>query len=142
MPKTLLKIAFYGLVLVTCLPSAAQQMVSFNSLDGTVIKALVFHPPVLSHNQTNHANQANQASRGTVIALHGCGGLYAATGSRQGQLTARSQAMADLLVAEGYSAVFPDSLTPRGETELCTQKISSRKINVSVCKKSRSNSWR
>ena len=137
MPKTLLKIAFYGLVVVICLPSAAQQMVSFNSLDGTVIKAMVFHPPVLSHNQTNQADQPNQAnlanqanaSRGTVIALHGCGGLYAATGSRQGQLTSRSQAMGDLLVAEGYSAVFPDSLTPRGETELCTQKISSRKID-------------
>ena len=135
MPKTLLTIAFCGLALGSCLPSAAQQTVSFNSLDGTVIKALVFHPPVVSQNQTNQAdqpnqaNQANQASRGTVIALHGCGGLYAATGSRQGQLTARSQAMADLLVAEGYSAVFPDSLTPRGETELCTQKISSRKID-------------
>ena len=37
--------------------------------------------------------------------------------------------MADLLVAEGYNAVFPDSLTPRGETELCTQKTGSRKID-------------
>jgi dienelactone hydrolase len=122
MRRNRLKIAFHSLVLGFCLPGAAQ-VASFNSLDGTVLKALVFHPPSFS------SSQANQASRGTVIALHGCGGLYATLGPRKGQLNARHQAMADLLVAEGYSAVFPDSLTPRGETELCTQKIGSRKID-------------
>ena len=126
MPKTLLKSAFYAAVLAVCLPSAAQQTASFDSLDGTLLKALVFHPDA---SVIRPANQSNQASRGTVIALHGCGGLYAATGARKGQLNARHQAMADLLVAEGYSAVFPDSFSPRGETELCTQKIGSRKID-------------
>ena len=119
MQKNQLKMAFYGLVLGFCLPSAAQTA-HFSSLDGTPIKALVFHPLTPGNSQT---------SRGTVIALHGCGGLYATTGSRKGQLNARHQAMADLLVAEGYTAVFPDSLTPRGETELCTQKIGSRRID-------------
>ena len=119
MPENLLKIAFYVQVLAFSVPAAAQ-IASFNSLDGTVLKALVFHPPTSSN---------GQAGRGTVVALHGCGGLYATTGLRKGQLNARHQAMADLLVAEGYSAVFPDSLTPRGETELCTQKIGSRKID-------------
>ena len=117
-----LKNAFYGLVLGFCVPAAAQiaSFNSFNSLDGTQIKALVFHPPSSSN---------DEASQGTVVALHGCGGLYATTGLRKGQLNARHQAMADLLVAEGYNAVFPDSLTPRGETELCTQKIGTRKID-------------
>ena len=119
MRKNMSKIAFYGLVLAFCMPLAAQT-VNFNSLDGTVLKALVFHPVASANGPT---------SRGTVVALHGCGGLYATVGSRKGQLNARHQAMADLLVAEGYSAVFPDSLTPRGETELCTQKIGSRKID-------------
>lgn len=96
------------------------QAVNFSSLDGTQIKALVFHPAAPASGQTPGA---------TVIALHGCGGLYAAVGSRKGQLNARHQAMADLLVAEGYNVVFPDSLTPRGETELCTQKIGTRKID-------------
>ena len=126
MPNTLLKSAFYAAVLAVCLPSAAQQTASFDSLDGTLLKALVFHPDA---SVIRRANQSNQASRGTVIALHGCGGLYAATGARKGQLNARHQAMADLLVAEGYSAVFTDSFSPRGETELCTQKIGSRKID-------------
>lgn len=119
MHKKRLKTTFYGLILGISLPVAAQ-IVNFNSLDGTQIKALVFHPSV---------SAAAQTSLGTVIALHGCGGLYATVGSRKGQLNARHQAMADLLVAEGYNAVFPDSLTPRGETELCTQKIGSRKID-------------
>ena len=119
MHKGSLKIAFCGLALAFCVPATAQTA-SFSSLDGTQIKALIFHPPSSNH---------DLASRGTVIALHGCGGLYATTGSRKGQLNARHQAMADLLVAEGYNAVFPDSLTPRGEAELCTQKIGSRKID-------------
>ena len=119
MHKTALQTVFYGLVIGFCLPVAAQTA-SFSSLDGTQIKALVFHPSTPA---------SSQASRGTVIALHGCGGLYATTGARKGQLNARHQAMADLLVAEGFNAVFPDSLTPRGETELCTQKMGTRKID-------------
>ena len=94
---------------------AAPQQVSFQSLDGTVLTALVLQPATVS--------------KGTVIALHGCGGLYATRGARKGQLNARHQAMADLLVAQGYSVVLTDSLTPRGESELCTQKIGTRKID-------------
>ena len=94
---------------------AESQEASFNSLDGTVLKAVVFQPV--------------GSPKGTVIALHGCGGLFATRGARKGLLNARHQAMADLLVAQGYSVVFPDSLTPRGELELCTQKIGSRKID-------------
>ncbi|MGB4115197.1 MAG: dienelactone hydrolase family protein [Polaromonas sp.] len=119
MLKNRLKTTFYGLIFGISLPAAAQ-IVNFNSLDGTQIKALVFHPATPAR---------GQASRGTVVALHGCGGLYATVGSRKGQLNARHQAMADLLVAEGYNVVLPDSLTPRGETELCTQKIGTRKID-------------
>jgi dienelactone hydrolase len=94
---------------------AAPQEASFNSLDGTVLTAVVFQPA--------------GSPKGAVIALHGCGGLFATRGARKGLLNARHQAMADLLVSQGYSVVFPDSLTPRGESELCTQKIGSRKID-------------
>lgn len=92
------------------------QEVAFASLDGTQLTAWVFQP-------------AGRAPSGTVIALHGCGGLYAISRARKGQLNARHQAMAELLVAQGYAAVFPDSFTPRGESSLCAQKIGSRRID-------------
>lgn len=108
--------AFTAAAIALSAAAAAPQQVSFHSLDGTALKAWVFQP-------------AEQPPRGTVVALHGCGGLYASRGPRKGQLNARHQAMADWLVGLGYAAVFPDSLTPRGESELCTQKIGSRKID-------------
>lgn len=125
MHKNEFKRAYLGPVLSFVLFSTAmaQEVASFNSQDGTPLKALVFHPTV------SGAGQASQAKRGTVIALHGCDGLYSNFDARRGQLSARHQAMADLLVAEGYSAVFPDSLSPRGAVELCTQKTSERTID-------------
>ena len=96
--------------------AAAPQEVSYPSRDGALIKAWVFLPD-------------GPVPRGSVVALHGCGGVYASRGARRGQLNARHQAMADMLVSQGYAAVFPDSLTPRGESELCTQKMGSRQID-------------
>lgn len=95
--------------------AATREEASFTSLDGTAISAVVFRPA--------------QSVVGTVITLHGCGGLYTSMASRKGQLSARHQAMADMLVAEGYAVVFPDSFTPRGETGLCTQKTGTRQLN-------------
>ena len=94
--------------------AAPPEEVSFASLDGTQLKAWVFRPA--------------DKPTGTVLALHGCGGLYATSGARRGQLNARHQAMADLLQGQGYAVVFPDSLSPRGVVQLCTQKIGDRAI--------------
>lgn len=116
MPNKVQSLFAFSALLFTLCASATPEAVSFNSLDGTLLKAWVFQPK-------------DFALRGTVIALHGCSGLYAGAGPRKVQLNGRHQAMADLLVAEGYAVVFPDSLTPRGEAELCTQKIDSRKIS-------------
>lgn len=114
------------LVFLTTFGYAAQpaqpKEVVFDSLDGTALKAWVFQPA--EHSTADTA----KPKRGTVVALHGCGGLYATTGARKGQLNARHQAMADLLVELGYNVVFPDSLTPRGETSICVQAIGSRNI--------------
>jgi dienelactone hydrolase len=63
-----------------------------------------------------------------VIALHGCDGMYSTLASRRGRLSERHQAMADLLVAEGYAVLFPDSFNPRGQREVCTQLESKRTI--------------
>lgn len=95
--------------------AAQPQEVSFASLDGTPIKAWIFRPT---------ANKPN----GTVVALHGCGGLYATSGARQGRLNARHQAMAEMLLAQGYAVVFPDSLSPRGLNQLCTVKLRNRTV--------------
>ncbi len=86
--------------------------VSFLSQDGTPIPAYLVRPagPV----------------KGTVVALHGCGGLYVLRGPREGQLLSRHAAMADLLQAQGYAVLFPDSFMARGEFELCTQQLQAR----------------
>lgn len=102
--------------------AAPPQEVVFDSLDGSALKAWVFQPAEYSK-----ADSA-KPKRGTVLAFHGCGGLYAAAGDRKGQLNARHQAMVDLLVEQGYNVVFPDSLTPRGESSICVQAIGSRNI--------------
>jgi len=95
--------------------AAAPEELSFGSADHTRLRALVVHPEGLP-------------SRGTVVALHGCGGLYASGAARPQRLNARHQVMAEMLTREGYSVVFPDSLTPRGETTICTQRIGSRAV--------------
>ena len=64
----------------------------------------------------------------TVIALHGCDGMYSTLASRQDKLSARHQAMADLLVAEGYAVLFPDSFNPRGRREVCTVPAAKQTI--------------
>ena len=102
--------------------AAQPQEVVFDSLDGTALKVWVFQPA------ENAKTESTKPKRGTVVALHGCGGLYATGGGRKGQLNARHQAMADLLVEQGYNVVFPDSLTPHGETSICVQAIGSRNI--------------
>jgi dienelactone hydrolase len=104
------------LTFATAASAAAEpQQVNFPSLDGTLLKAWVFRPDL--------------KPKGTVVALHGCGGLYATLGSRKGQINVRHQAMADMLVGQGYGVVFPDSLSPRGVAQLCQQKISDRSIS-------------
>jgi dienelactone hydrolase len=112
----------------------AQQEVQVPSLDGTLLKAWWFAPPPTPQSSpppaTSVAAQMPNAPapRPVVIALHGCGGLYAASGARKGLLNARHQAMGEMLAAEGYHVVFPDSLTARGERSICVQKIGTRSI--------------
>lgn len=59
-----------------------------------------------------------------MLLLHGCGGPYA----KAGQLSRRMQDYAALLNAEGLHVLVTDSLTPRGERELCTQRTGTRAI--------------
>jgi len=116
------------LAVLLCVPLTAQiahaataERVSFESLDidpetgqPVVISALYFRPA---------ANALDTSGKTpAVVALHGCGGMYSTAPSRRDRLTERHQAMADLLVAEGYAVLFPDSFNPRGRREVCTLK--------------------
>ena len=59
-----------------------------------------------------------------VVLLHGCGGPY----DGPGQLSRRMHEYAALVNALGAHALVTDSLTPRGERELCTQRNGERAI--------------
>ena len=67
--------------------------------------------------------------KGVVIALHGCGGLLSSAKSKASELSARHASMAKLITDAGWVALFPDSFSPRGRREICTQKFSERTIN-------------
>lgn len=116
----------YGVLSTALLWSSAglhaQQEVGLPSLDGTVIKAWWFEVP-----QPKESG-VMVTRRPVVIALHGCGGLYASAGARKGLLNARHQAMGQMLQAQGYHVIFPDSLTARREDSICVQKIGTRNI--------------
>jgi dienelactone hydrolase len=51
-----------------------------------------------------------------VVALHGCAGLYAGSG----RIAARERDWAERLVGLGYAVLLPDSFTPRGTVETCS----------------------
>ena len=100
------------------------ERVTFDSLDrdpatGAPVRiaALLFRP----------AGPAD-ARRAAVVALHGCGGMYSTLRSRRNDLSMRHQAMAELLVGEGYIVLFPDSFRVRGRDEICTVENSRRTI--------------
>jgi dienelactone hydrolase len=54
-----------------------------------------------------------------VVALHGCSGLYGA----DGRLSAREDEWARHLRDQGYAVLLPDSLRPRGVTDICRGPI-------------------
>lgn len=60
-----------------------------------------------------------------VVLLHGCAGAY----DRHGELGERMIGYAARLNALGIHALVVDSLTPRGEHEICTQRGSQRRVH-------------
>ena len=59
-----------------------------------------------------------------LVLLHGCGGPF----DSRSQLAARYTELAARLNAMGIHALVTDSFTPRGEKELCTQRVGSRQV--------------
>lgn len=97
-------------------PAPAPQSVSVPSLDlrdGQPVPLPGFWFPA-----------ATSATAPAMLLLHGCGGPYG-EGRR---LSRRMRDYAAWLQAEGLHVLVIDSLTPRGETELCTQRNGTRSI--------------
>ncbi len=59
-----------------------------------------------------------------VLLLHGCGGML----NKHGQPSAKMREYAALLHQRGWHVLALDSLSARGGTELCTQRIGTRKV--------------
>jgi hypothetical protein len=61
----------------------------------------------------------------TIIALHGCGGLYSTIAGERSELTPRHETMIRVFTSAGYNVFLPDSFTPRGKHGNCTEPLSS-----------------
>jgi dienelactone hydrolase len=71
------------------------------------------------------------AAAPALVLLHGCGGMYASrdrAGAKTPRLSPRFAELAVELNAAGVHVLAIDSLSPRGETELCTQRIGERRV--------------
>ena len=87
--------------------------VTFPSLDKDVtIRALYFRP----------AGAAADKPIPLVVAAHGCGGMYSDRADRRDQLSARSIAWTEALLADGYAVLWPDSFNSRGRRSVCLVK--------------------
>jgi dienelactone hydrolase len=93
----------------------AQERVEFDSLDRAAGQAVRL---------TGYWFAVAKPNAPALVLLHGCGGPY----GRDGQVSDRMREYAALLNAQGAHALVLDSLTPRGEKELCTQKIGARRV--------------
>lgn len=60
-----------------------------------------------------------------VLLLHGCGGVHDSRGTG---VAPRYTEAAARLNRQGVGALMVDSLGPRGERELCTQRLGSRRV--------------
>lgn len=70
------------------------------------------------------SRQAAGVKAPAVVLLHGCGGPY----DSRGELGNRMRSYVALLREQGWHTLVIDSFTPRGERELCTQKVGTRAI--------------
>jgi dienelactone hydrolase len=105
-----------GLAMLAMAAAQAQERVTLPSLDrsgGVPIELIGFW-----------YGTASAAPAPAVVLLHGCGGTY----NRTGQLSDRTMEYVHVLNEHGLHALVLDSLTPRGEKELCTQRTGTRRV--------------
>lgn len=74
------------------------------------------------------AAAAGAAPAPAIVLLHGCGGALERRRDGTQGLGPRYTELAQALNAMGIHVLVTDSLTPRGERELCTQRTGQRKV--------------
>jgi dienelactone hydrolase len=79
--------------------------------------------------------------RPAVVALHGCGGLFRTERDQAGQLGARHAAWAELLAADGYIVLMPDSFGSRGLAGQCTVQDRSITPRIRADDANRAAEW-
>lgn len=72
---------------------------------------------------------AQPGARPTVVALHGCGGLYRRDGKT---LDSRYPDYVEFLNARGYHVLLPDSFGSRGSGPVCSLKYADRKVDFDM----------
>ena len=111
--------AAFAFAALGCAAALAQVDVTLPSLDTSA------GSPVML---TGHWFAARTAANApAVVLLHGCGGAY----DSRGRLSERMRDYAALLNGVGVQALVVDSLNPRGEKQICTQKVGARAITQS-----------
>ncbi|WP_066721123.1 MULTISPECIES: dienelactone hydrolase family protein [Hyphomicrobiales] len=96
---------FAALLLCLATPAQALEQIAFASRDGTMLSGWLARPE-------------GRGPFPAVVVLHGCAGLWSASGklaSRDADWTAR-------LTAAGYAVLLPDSFGARGLTSLCNDR--------------------
>ncbi|MBL8342922.1 MAG: prolyl oligopeptidase family serine peptidase [Rubrivivax sp.] len=100
---------------------AAPQAVTVPSLDAPLGGAAVALPATWFSASTTGRAPA-------LVLLHGCGGLGDSRDGGAVRLAARYTELAAFLNGLGIHVLVTDSLTPRGERELCTQRTGERRV--------------
>lgn len=98
-------IAAVGLMLAIAGPAKALEQVAFASRDDTTLSGWLAKPD-------------GPGPFPAVIALHGCAGLWTASG----KLSARETDWTARLTGAGYVVLFPDSFRSRGVSALCNDR--------------------
>jgi len=112
---TALRVALACLLCVWLGSATAEERVSFPSLDGPGNAPVVL---------IGHFFAAPTSPAPAIALFHGCGGPY----DRKGALAKRMREYAELFNGLGMHVLVVDSLTPRYEKELCTQRTGKRRV--------------
>ena len=109
------------------LPAAALGWAAVGAVAAPALKQVDLQPLPSGGVLRAHWLPAGRAElRPAVLALHGCGGLYA----RGGGLAARYRETADRLHAAGHAVLMPDSFGSRGLRDVCQTRYRDRSVDV------------